>query len=142
VAPPGTSVSIDLRSQTPHERRFPHHFPHHRTTGPTRVELHVMDEGPGMTEEQRRRAFDRFWRAPDAPKGGTGLGLALVQRLAHAGGGEALLRPAPSGGLDAVVHLPCASHRDGVPNRDGTPNRDGPHAPDHRPPRTLEATTR
>ncbi|TPQ18249.1 sensor histidine kinase [Streptomyces sporangiiformans] len=134
VSPPGTTVSIDLRRHAAQERRFPHHFPHHRTSGPARVDLHVMDEGPGMTEEQRRRAFDRFWRAPDAPKGGTGLGLALVQRLAHAGGGEAVLRPAPHGGLDAVVHLPCASNRDGIPNRDGT------HAPDHRPPRPLEAT--
>ncbi|MFF2424917.1 hypothetical protein [Streptomyces mirabilis] len=46
-----------------------------------------MDEGPGLGEEWRRRAFDRFWR-PAAPKGGTGLGLALVRRPAHAGGGE------------------------------------------------------
>ncbi|NGO14956.1 HAMP domain-containing histidine kinase [Streptomyces sp. HC44] len=140
VSPPGTMVSIELRRQTHHERRFPHHFPHHRPTSPARVELHVMDEGPGMTQEQRSRAFDRFWRAPDAPKGGTGLGLALVQRLAHASGGEALLRPAPHGGLDAVVHLPCVSNRSGTPNRDGIANRDGTHASDHRPPRPLEAT--
>ncbi|MFE3407426.1 hypothetical protein ACFXMT_03600 [Streptomyces mirabilis] len=46
-----------------------------------------MDEGPGLGEEWRQRAFDRFWR-PAAPKGGTGLGLALVRRPAHAGGGE------------------------------------------------------
>ncbi|MGW1886068.1 hypothetical protein [Streptomyces sp. NPDC001970] len=52
-----------------------------------------------MTAEQRCRAFDRFGHAPDAPKGGTGLGLALVQRLTLAGGGEALLLPAPGGGL-------------------------------------------
>ena len=101
VSPPHSTVSIDLRRTTTHERRF-----HHRPTGPARVELHVTDEGPGMTEEQRRRAFDRFWRAPDAPKGGTGLGLALVQRLAHASGGDIILRPAPRGGLDAVVRLP------------------------------------
>ncbi|MEV6176150.1 ATP-binding protein [Streptomyces sp. NPDC052015] len=104
VSPPGSTVSVDPRRHVPHERRFPH-----RPTGAGWVELHVVDEGPGMTEEQRRRAFDRFWRAPDAPKGGTGLGLALVQRLAHASGGEAVLRPAPRGGLDAVVRLPAAA---------------------------------
>ncbi|MCX4761986.1 HAMP domain-containing histidine kinase [Streptomyces sp. NBC_01275] len=109
VAPPGSTVSVDPRRHTPHERRFPH-----RPTGPGWVELHVMDEGPGMTEEQRRRAFDRFWRAPNAPKGGTGLGLALVQRLAHASGGEAILRRAPRGGLDAVVRLPAVPARPGA----------------------------
>ncbi|MEU9961125.1 HAMP domain-containing sensor histidine kinase [Streptomyces sp. NPDC050982] len=103
VAPRHSTVSIDLRRPETHERRFGH-----RPAGPARVELHVMDEGPGMTEEQRRRAFDRFWRAPDAPKGGTGLGLALVQRLAHASGGDVLLRPGARGGLDAVVRLPSA----------------------------------
>ncbi|WP_327314913.1 sensor histidine kinase [Streptomyces sp. NBC_01235] len=117
VAPPGSTVSIDPRHhtpRTPYERRFPHRQPH-RAVGPAWVELHVMDEGPGMTEEQRRRAFDRFWRAPDAPKGGTGLGLALVQRLAHASGGEVNLRQAPRGGLDAVVRLPAVPARPGVP---------------------------
>ncbi|MFJ1731882.1 ATP-binding protein [Streptomyces sp. NPDC088254] len=108
VSPPGTAVTIDPRRHTPPERRFPH-----RANGPAWIDLHVMDEGPGMTEEQRRRAFDRFWRAPDAPKGGTGLGLALVQRLAHASGGEAVLRRAPSGGLDALIRLPAVAGRGG-----------------------------
>ncbi|MFE4059208.1 sensor histidine kinase, partial [Streptomyces sp. NPDC059096] len=75
------------------------------------AELHVADQGPGMTAEQRRRAFDRFWRAPDAPKGGTGLGLALVQRLTLASGGEALLLPAPGGGLEAVIRLQTLTPR-------------------------------
>lgn len=74
------------------------------------MDLHITDEGPGMTAEQRGRAFDRFWRAPGAPKGGTGLGLALVQRLALASGGEASLREAATGGLDAVVRLLSAQH--------------------------------
>ncbi len=37
------------------------------------VELHVADQGPGLTAEQRARAFDRFWR--EGPSSGTGLGL-------------------------------------------------------------------
>ncbi|WP_151481330.1 sensor histidine kinase [Streptomyces albicerus] len=112
VSPRRTTVSIDLRRPATHERRF-----HHRPAGPARVELHVMDEGPGMTEEQRRRAFDRFWRAPGAPKGGTGLGLALVQRLTHASGGDITLRPAARGGLDAVVRLPPAGGTTATPHR-------------------------
>jgi signal transduction histidine kinase len=127
VAPPGSTVSIDLCRPHAPERRF-----HHR---PAPVELHVVDEGPGMTEEQRRRAFDRFWRAPDAPKGGTGLGLALVQRLAQASGGQTILRPAPFQGLDAVVQLPPAPMRKG-----GAPASGEGMA--HLPARPLEATSR
>ena len=68
------------------------------------VELHVTDEGPGMTAEQRRRAFDRFWRA-GAPGTGTGLGLAVVHRLVTADGGTVELGRAAGGGLDAVIRL-------------------------------------
>jgi signal transduction histidine kinase len=69
------------------------------------VELHVVDAGPGLSADERARAFDRFWRGP-GPGPGSGLGLAIVRRLATADGGEAELREAPGGGVDAVVRLP------------------------------------
>ena len=68
------------------------------------VELHVVDHGPGLTAEERTRAFDRFWRGRTRGPG-SGLGLAIVRRLAEADGGEAELREAPGGGVDAVVRL-------------------------------------
>ena len=67
----------------------------------TRVELHVVDEGPGMPEAERARAFDRFWRSGGGE--GSGLGLAIVQRLVGADGGEVELRAATPHGIDAVV---------------------------------------
>jgi signal transduction histidine kinase len=71
------------------------------------VELHVTDEGPGLTADQRARAFDRFWR--ESPSSGTGLGLAIAHQLVTADGGELELRDAAgSGGLDAVVRLPAS----------------------------------
>jgi signal transduction histidine kinase len=100
-SPPGSTVTMELRLHLPTRRAL-------RDSRPRWVDLHVTDEGPGMTPEQRARAFDRFWRAPGAPKGGTGLGLSLVQRLTHASGGDIELRPAATGGLDAVVRLPSA----------------------------------
>jgi signal transduction histidine kinase len=69
------------------------------------VELHVTDQGPGMTETQRRRAFDRFWRAGTTDHDGFGLGLPVVQRLITASGGTVELRAAPDGGLDAVIRI-------------------------------------
>ena len=68
------------------------------------VEVHVSDQGPGMTREQRERAFDRFWRARSGP-GGSGLGLAIVRKLVEADGGEVALAGSASGGTDAVVRL-------------------------------------
>jgi signal transduction histidine kinase len=68
------------------------------------VEIHVVDHGPGLGPEERERAFDRFWRG-HAPTPGSGLGLPIVRRLARADGGEAELREAPGGGIDAVVRL-------------------------------------
>ncbi len=71
------------------------------------VAVHVIDQGPGLTDEQRDRAFDRFWRATTerGQLGGTGLGLAIVQKLVESEGGRAELRAAPEGGLDAVLLL-------------------------------------
>ncbi len=72
------------------------------------VDLRVLDEGPGLAPEARARAFDRFWRAPNAPAGGTGLGLAIVRQLAEMSGGKTHLDARAGGGLAAEVTLPAA----------------------------------
>lgn len=55
------------------------------------IEVQVLDEGPGMADEHLAHAFDRFWRAPDAPQGGSGIGLAVVHHLAERSGGTVSL---------------------------------------------------
>jgi signal transduction histidine kinase len=72
------------------------------------VELRIQDEGPGMSPEQRRRAFDRFWRGGDGePRhGGSGLGLSIARKLVQADGGEVDLRDGEPDGLLAVIRLP------------------------------------
>jgi signal transduction histidine kinase len=74
--------------------------------GTPMMELHVIDEGPGLTADQCARALDPFWRAPGTANDGTGLGLALVRKLADVSGGHATLRPRDLTGIDAVVILP------------------------------------
>lgn len=69
------------------------------------VELHVIDDGPGLGPEDRVAAFGRFWRGERATTGGSGLGLAIVRQLAQAAGGTAVLEEAESGGIDAVVRF-------------------------------------
>jgi signal transduction histidine kinase len=78
------------------------------------VRLHVRDDGPGMTAEQRSRAFDRFWRT-GSRGGGTGLGLAIVHRLVAADGGTAELREGTTGGLEAVITLPAGPRSPAAP---------------------------
>lgn len=72
------------------------------------VDLHVRDEGPGMSVEDCARAFDRFWRG-SSDTGGSGLGLAIVARLARVSGATAELTPRTltggTGGLDARIRF-------------------------------------
>ena len=64
----------------------------HRTNGA--VELSVADAGPGIPPELGGKAFDRFTRGDAARTGGgAGLGLAIVQSIAQAHGGEVELPP-------------------------------------------------
>lgn len=76
------------------------------TVAGDRVVLDVTDAGPGLTDEQRELAFDRFWRGPASTgETGSGLGLAIVRQIAVASGGEAELLGNPGGGIRARVRL-------------------------------------
>ncbi len=71
------------------------------------VELHVRDEGGGFPLEFRARAFDRFSRADEArSRGGSGLGLSIVELVARAHGGRAGIEDRPAGGADVWLALP------------------------------------
>jgi signal transduction histidine kinase len=77
------------------------------------TELRVRDEGPGMSDEERARAFDRFWQSGTArrdgrPNGHYGLGLAIVRKLVVSDGGTVELEASPSGGLEVVVRVRSA----------------------------------
>ncbi|HEY7934007.1 MAG TPA: ATP-binding protein [Solirubrobacteraceae bacterium] len=74
------------------------------------LELHVTDEGPGFAAEFLPRAFERFSRSdPARSRGGAGLGLAIVQMIAHAHHGAAHAANQPSGGADVWLSIPAES---------------------------------
>jgi two-component system sensor histidine kinase QseC len=79
----------------------------------------VRDDGEGVPAELRTRLFDRFYRAPGSEAGGSGLGLALVKRLAELHGGSAAAGEGMEGaGLGIEVRLPrslAAEVRTGAP---------------------------
>ncbi len=69
----------------------------------------VDDEGRGMTDEQRRHAFDRLWRADNrrTELSGSGLGLPIARKLARADRGDLTLTASPSGGTRATITYPA-----------------------------------
>jgi two-component system, OmpR family, sensor kinase len=76
---------------------------------PSAAVLEVTDHGPGMTQEQARHAFERFYRADQArTSGGTGLGLAIVAALVKAHGGAVWVRSRPGEGATFFIALPLA----------------------------------
>lgn len=52
------------------------------------VRFEIMDTGKGISEDDLPHIFDRFFRAPDSPSGGVGLGLSIVKDIITAHGGE------------------------------------------------------
>ncbi len=81
--------------------------------------LAVADEGPGVDPAEAERLFERFFRGAGSERApGTGLGLAVVEALAHRWGGEVAIRNRPQGGARAEVRLPALPGSDSLPADD------------------------
>jgi signal transduction histidine kinase len=73
--------------------------------------LSVADDGPGMSPQERSRAFLRF---VSGSVSGTGLGLAIVHRLVTSNGGTIRLDDTPGGGLTVVLEFPGTALYEGT----------------------------
>jgi signal transduction histidine kinase len=78
-APPGTTVEIVVES---------------------RGMVRVLDEGPGIKEEERALIFQRFWRRDRRRTGNAGLGLSIVQRIADTHAATVSVENRPTGGAN------------------------------------------
>ncbi|GAA4376611.1 sensor histidine kinase [Paeniglutamicibacter cryotolerans] len=71
--------------------------------------LEIRDHGPGISEEEAGRVFERFYRADSSRQretGGSGLGLAIVAAIVKQHDGSIRLNETPGGGATMSIHLP------------------------------------
>lgn len=81
-----------------------------------RVEVRVVDRGPGVPDDAKDRIFEPFQRYGDAPRGaGVGLGLAVARGFVEAMGGTLNAEDTPGGGLTMVLTLRAAGSPPGAP---------------------------
>ena len=67
----------------------------------------MSDSGPGVTDEDRARIFERFARGGGRRSDGAGLGLSIVRAIAVAHGGEVLLDSVRGRGATFTVAIPA-----------------------------------
>lgn len=68
-------------------------------------EIDVMDRGCGLTESEKRRLFDRFWRGKKNTAPGSGLGLSIVRKIVDAHGGTVAVADRDGGGTVFTMKL-------------------------------------
>lgn len=68
----------------------------------------VLDQGYGMSEAERARSVQRFWRKGTGH--GSGLGLSIVEAIVKRFGGSFHMSARPDGGLAVQVEFPCLAH--------------------------------
>ncbi len=73
------------------------------------VLIRVDDEGDGIAEEIRARVFTKFWK--HGVRGGTGLGMYIVNGLVRVHGGEVLIDDSETGGARLDIRWPVADRR-------------------------------
>jgi two-component system, OmpR family, sensor kinase len=108
--PDGTPIEVSVSSGTLDPQAGDH---------TPAVILDVTDHGPGMSQEQAHRVFERFYRADQArgrTTGGSGLGLAIVRALVAAQGGVTSVRTAEGQGATFRIALPLAPEALGHPD--------------------------
>lgn len=74
-----------------------------------RVQLRVIDHGPGIAEHLRETVFEPFYRiegSRNRNSGGVGMGMTIAREAARRLGGDLVLEETPGGGLTAVLDIP------------------------------------
>lgn len=99
------------------------------TEGRPSVTLEVRDHGPGISDAESERIFERFYRVDSSrnrTSGGSGLGLAIVAAIVGTLGGTVGTVPTPGGGLTVRLTLPAATPAEAPETDEDSPTDDAP----------------
>jgi NtrC-family two-component system sensor histidine kinase KinB len=101
-APRDTRITV--RAQVHHSARVDDH----RLAEPDEVRFEVVDQGPGIPREHQVGLFEKFFRVPGSPTGGSGLGLFIAKGLVQAHGGRIGVDSQPGHGSTFWFTVPVA----------------------------------
>jgi signal transduction histidine kinase len=102
-APAGSRVVVAARPE-----RGPEGARAHKISEPTHVRFEVRDQGPGIPKAHQEGLFEKFFRVPGSPAGGSGLGLFIAKGLVQAHGGSIGVESAPGEGATFWFTVPAA----------------------------------
>ncbi len=86
--PQGTTISVSIQKDQ------------------EKLVISVLDQGPGIPEEDLNKIFEKFYRGKTAKTGGLGLGLSIAKRFVQAHGGSIGVKNQEKGGANFTVELP------------------------------------
>jgi len=82
-APRGSEIAVRARPDGLHAEAGSHRAP-----APTHIRFEISDRGPGIAKDHQDGLFEKFFRVPGSPEGGSGLGLFIARGVVQAHGGE------------------------------------------------------
>lgn len=101
-APKGTRVTVHAETVHASRGNGDHRVPD------ASVRFEVRDQGPGIPQEHQAGLFEKFFRVPGSPDGGSGLGLFIAKGLVEAHGGKIGVDSAAGRGANFWFTLPAA----------------------------------
>ncbi|HTA20679.1 MAG TPA: ATP-binding protein, partial [Polyangia bacterium] len=102
-APAGSRIVVRAKAERP-----PETLRGHKVVDAPEVRFEVQDQGPGIPKEHQAELFEKFFRVPGSPSGGSGLGLFIAKGLVQAHGGKIGVDSAPGGGATFWFTVPAA----------------------------------
>lgn len=103
-SPPGSQIVVRARADDMHQNPLAH-----RASEATSVRFEISDAGPGIAAEHQAGLFEKFFRVPGSPQGGSGLGLFIARGLVQAHGGRIGVESQPGRGATFWFKVPVTS---------------------------------